>query len=211
MRELQATGECELLGVGVFRLKVGRRTRIIFRAAPRLLAELKDSKFLEREPDHGLKDELSNAVEEKAGRLFFHTLGAPRAPISLTRNFAYYLKNHFPLDNPWVNPLTKVEYSLEDIRSAIEVYQEVDPHGYMFLWMLWVSVNARDRLVTKYRINPTELITKWYLSVESILFILFNPDLVPTRLEETSLNTESTHPRSPRKKLDYYLAPFQEQ
>ena len=212
MRELQVTGECHVKGFGVFKLKLGERTRVTFKPAPRLLYELREDDFIGRKLASPLKEELVNAFSERSNKLFFKTLAAPRSTMSVTRNFIYYLKNHFPFDKPWEHPETKKEYYPDQVKEAIEAYQQADPRGYVMLWSLWVSIDAREQFRLEQCMDPYEIIEKWYRAVGSVLFILLNPELTPARLKETPDESEYEVPKlTPnQKRLDYYLAPFKD-
>jgi nucleoid DNA-binding protein len=210
IRELQLQGECALLGVGVFKLHLGKKTRVLFRASNKLLLDLRDNNYIERDLSSGLAGELADVLTKRTNELFFETLGAPRASMFVSRNFAYYLKNKFPLDKPWVDPQSKKQYSIDEIKKALEVYQSIEPTGYVLLWTIWVSIEARELIIRKQKLTPEEIVNRWYSAVDSVLFILFNPGLTPVRLKETPILDE-VDPKPTvryRKRLDYYLSPF---
>lgn len=210
IKELRNSGECVIPGVGVFRVKTGHRTRVTFKVSPKLLSVINKGPT----DNTGLYDEviqdLSELVDQRTNQLFSETLGSPQTNKSVSRNFIYYLKNRYPLGQDWAAPNTGREYSLRQVQRALEVYQQVEPEGYFLLWSLWVSMEARDNFIRKSRTSPEELIIRWYKAVDSVLFILFNPELVPARVRETPIKRKVEPDTTDRhkKKLDYYLAPF---
>lgn len=210
IKELKARGECSILGVGVFTLSLGRYTRINFKASKVVLNDVKDDNFIKRDLSSGLAGELADDITKRRNKLFFETLKAPRATMPVSRNFAYYLKNRFPLGECWVNPQTKRDYTVFEIKRALETYQSIEPEGYAFLWAIWVSIEARRLIMARSSISPDELVARWYSAIDSVLFILFNPRLTPVKLKETPVK-EHRDPRPPiryRKRIDYYLSPF---
>lgn len=211
LQELQTSGSCYIKGIGTFTLKLGKTARVNFRASPRLLDSVKAGVKVQNELDNKFFLQLSNVVEERRNKLFFDTLDAPKTSLSVSRHFAYYLKNRFPYDEPWINPQTKVEYTIGCVKQAIARYRAICPQEYDLLWVLWVSMECRAHLMNKYKISPDELILRWYKTIGSIIFILCNPELVPTKLEKTGYKDPEVEYRPPvkyAKKADYYLTPF---
>lgn len=210
IKELKEKGESAVLGVGVFTLSLGKYVRVNFRASKVVLNDIKNDNFIERDLSGGLGGELADDITKRRNKLFFDTLKAPRATMPISRNFAYYLKNRFPLGECWIHPHTKQEYSASEVRKVLETYQSIEPEGYTLLWAIWVSIEARRLIIRKSNMSPDELVARWYETIDSVLFILFNPELTPVKLKETPV-VDNPDPRPPiryRKRIDYYLSPF---
>jgi hypothetical protein len=212
IEELRDHGNCYIHGVGNFRFTNNERARLTYSPSETVLNLLTQEAFNPEDVVEKLPQRLGEKYTSKTDFHFFHTLGTPRSPLSITRNFAFYLKNNFPVNKEWVHPETKEIYQAQQVREVVSIFKTINPKGYVDLWLLWTSVDAREYLVKKKCKSTQEVITGWFIAVESLLFILLNPELVPAKLVETLDSPLSKEPKKTykKKRLDRYLAPFLE-
>jgi hypothetical protein len=214
--DLQKFGECSIPGFGKFTYKKekvsGRHVtfrctyngKMLLRRLAYREKRISGTYLIER-----LSHDKKQREEAVRDNRFISILDYPNVDAGMARHFIYYLKNKFPLMAHWYNPNNKRWYTHMEVRDAIAIFQKLDPDCYVYMWSMWVSIEARRSLATEMRVNYDYIIKEWYLGVKGVLAILLYPDLVPAKFKADPVENPPSYTLPKGKKLNHYLQPFQ--
>lgn len=93
------------------------------------------------------------------------------------KSFLEYLKTEFPLEYPWVHPITKRVWTHTEIKEALLRVKELNNESYKVLWGLWTTGQTTEFLSQRFHLSTSVIKHKWEKAINLTLLLLIYPDL----------------------------------
>ena len=94
-----------------------------------------------------------------------------------------YLQSHFIYQESWIHPHTQRVVSWEQAKQALILLREFDPLGYRVIYMMWISIEGRDKKLKEWGYTPQGVIKKLYTTMNTLLLLLLGEELLPKELD----------------------------